>query len=146
MKEEKGLTVKTPVPDMLATLEERIKGIKTITDTPYKTTGNLESFGDIKKETKVENLIRAFSSVMGRERAYGEAAKELGKTTFPQFEISGGDSEAWKHDIKLRISIIEQDETLKKLTTFKDKMTSFLSEEEQKGMLLKEMESYLMKG
>jgi hypothetical protein len=135
------------VPSVLQILEEKISSLKHITDTVYKTTGNLEGFGtNIQKEMKVENLIRAFGSVMARSEVYNAAAKALGQKTYPAFEVSGGDMEAWKHDIILRINIINHQETLDKLNGYKEKMSKFLSEEDQKSMLLKEMAEFMSVG
>lgn len=135
------------VPSVLQVLEEKIASLKHITDTVYKTTGNLEGFStNIQKEMKVENLIRAFGSVMARSEVYNGAAKALGQKTYPAFEVSGGDMEAWKHDINLRINIINHQETLDKLNGYKEKMSKFLSEEDQKSMLLKEMADFMSVG
>lgn len=135
------------VPSVLQVLEEKIASLKHITDTVYKTTGNLEGFAtNIQKEMKVENLIRAFASVQSRAAVYHTAAKELGQKTYPAFEVSGGDVEAWKHDIILRINIINHQETLDKLNGYKEKMSKFLSEEDQKSMLLKEMADFMSVG
>jgi len=135
--------VDTSVPDIIKKLEEEIKKLAHITDTVYKTTGNLEGFGDIKKETLVGNLIRAYSIVLAKETAYNNAAESLGLEQYPAFEISGGNSEAWKEDITLRIAIIEHKDKLDKLKGFKDRMAKFLSEEDQKTILLREMQAFL---
>jgi hypothetical protein len=131
--------VEAPVPDILSKLEEEIKKLNHISDTVYKTTGNLEGFGDIKKETLVGNLIRAFSIVLAKETAYNKAAEELGLSTYPAFEISGGNAEAWKQDITLRIAIIEHKDRLDKLKSAKEKISKFLSIEDQKAIALKEI-------
>ena len=137
------LTVKTQVPEILSVIEEKLKSIKKINETPYKTTGNLEIFGDITKELKIENLIRAYSMVASKESSYNQASKDLDLNEVPAFTVSGGTKEDWKHDIKLSIAIVQQDTQLKKLTEYKDKMSKFLSEEDQKSMLLKEMAEFL---
>src|SRR5476651_385285 len=90
------------VPEVLTLLDLEISKLKTISESVYKTSGNLDVFGDIKAETKVENLIRAFSSVKGRENAYNDAAKDLKLASYPQFTVSGGTSADWKQDILLR--------------------------------------------
>ena len=41
------------------------------------------------------------------------------------------------------IAIIEHKETLDKLNSYKERVSKFLSEEDQKAMLLKEMEEFL---
>lgn len=135
--------VSKDVPNVLELLDKEIAGLKKIADSIYKTTGALTGFGDIKQEMKLENLIRAFSMVKGKENAYNEAAKELGLTTYPQFSIDGGTSADWKQDILLRIEIITHKDKLDKLNAYKEKMSKFLSEEDQKAMLMKEMAEFL---
>jgi len=130
------------VPEVLTLLDQEIGKLKAVTESVYKTTGNLEGFGDIKTETKIENLIRAFSSVKGREKAYDDAAKHLGLTTYPAFSISGGNAADWEKDIRLRIDVITHSDKLAKLNEYKDKMSKFLSAEDQKAMLLKDMTEY----
>lgn len=135
------------VPDLLETLNSEIAKLKHIEESVYKTSGKLSGAQplDIKVEMKVENLIRAFSSVRGRENAYNDAARELGLTTYPQFTVDGGTAADWKQDILLRKAIIEHKETLDKLNDFKAKAAKFLSEEDQKSMLLAEMAEYFKK-
>lgn len=142
-------TEKTPalvkvneVPEVLSLLEKEIGKLKSVSDSVYKTSGSLDGFGDIKQETKIENLIRAYSSVKGRENAYNDAAKDLGLTTYPQFTVNGGTASDWKQDILLRIDIITHKDKLDKLTEYKEKMSKFLSAEDQKAMLLKEMSDF----
>jgi hypothetical protein len=129
----------TPVPDILKKLDEEIAKLKHVAETPYKTTGQLEGFGDLTKETKIPNLIRAFSMIRGKERAYNEAAEDLGLTTYEPFTISGGNGEQWKADIQLRIAVINHKDQLDKLTEYKKKFTEYLSKEDQFGMLIGNM-------
>ena len=131
------------VPDVIAQLEKKIKELDHITDSKYRTSGNLDGFGDIKKETSIANLIKAFSVVMAKANAYQAAATELSIATFPVFEVNGGSVEDWKKDIQLRIAIIEHKETLDKLQGYRDKMKEFLSKEDQKAMLMQEMAEFL---
>lgn len=130
--------VGTSVPDVLSILNDKLKALKTVTECAYKTTGNLEGFGDLKNETKVENLIRAFSMVRGKENAYNDAAKELGLVTYPAFAISGGTSADWKQDILLRKAVIEHADTQKKLEDLSTKAKSFLTQADQYEIFLKE--------
>lgn len=135
----------TDTPSLLDALNAKIKALKHIEDSVYKTSGNLEGFGDIKQELKIENLIRAFSMVMGKADAYAKASVELGLDSVPAFQISGGTVADWKQDISLRIQIINHKETLDKLNGFKSKMESFLSEQDKKALLMKEMEDFFKK-
>ena len=131
------------VPDVISQLEKKIKELDHITDSKYRTSGNLDGFGDIKKETSIANLIKAFSVVMAKANAYQASATELNIATFPVFEVNGGSVEDWKKDIQLRIAIIEHKETLDKLQGYRDKMKEFLSKEDQKAMLMQEMAAFL---
>ena len=137
----------TDTQEVLGLLSDELASLKKITDKPYKTTGNLDIGGgntiDIKTETKVVNLIRGFSSIMGREKAYNEAAQELGVKTYPVFEMSGGGVTDWREDIMTRLAVIQYEDRKNKLQGFKDKMQKFLSETDQKEMLIKEMASFL---
>ena len=131
------------VPSIIQVLDAKLNSMKHITESKYRTSGTLDGIGDIKKETKIENLIRAYASIIAREEVYNRAAIELGISTYPTFEANGSSSEDWKRDIKLRIDIINQKETADKLTEYKDKMSKFLSAEDQKNMLMTEMASFL---
>ena len=133
------------VPSVIAALEAKIKALDHITDSKYRTGGNLDGFGDLKKETNIGNLIKAFSSIRGREKAYNDAAEEMGLTTFPVFEANGSNAEDWKQDILLRIAIINHKDTLDKLTEYRNKMKEFLSKEDQKAILFAEMEAFMSK-
>jgi hypothetical protein len=133
------------VPEIITKLESKIKELDHITDSKYKTSGKLDGFGNVKEETSIGNLIKAFSSVSARAKAYAEAAEALSIETFPVFELNGGTVEDWKTDIQLRIAIIQHKETLDKLQSYRDKMKEFLSKEDQKALLLEEMASFLSK-
>lgn len=139
------LSTTSSVPSVLSVLDEKLNSLKKVVDTPYKTTGNLDKFGDIKQETKMENLIRAFSMVKSMEKAYSDAAIDLGEESVPAFSISGGSVEDWKQDIKLRIAIIKHKETYDKLNKYKEEMKQFLSAEDRRGILMHEMESFISK-
>ena len=144
-KNTTALAKANEVPNVLIILDQEIGKLKSISDSVYKTGGNLEGFGDITKEMKIENLIRAHSAVKSKENAYNDAAKDLGLKTYPVFSISGGSSADWKKDILLRIDIINHKDKLDKLTSYKEKMSKFLSEEDQKAMLMQEMTDFLSK-
>jgi hypothetical protein len=142
-KQSVELSVSTGTPEILQALEKKISSLKHIEETVYKTSGTLDNFGSIKTETKVDNLIKAFSMIRGKHDAYAKSAVELDVKQVPQFSISGGTLEDWKHDIKLRIEVINHKDTLDKLNSYKERMSKFLSEQDQKAMLMKEMGDFL---
>lgn len=133
----------TKTADVLATLDAKISSLKAITECNYKTSGVMTGFStNVKDETKIENLIRMGSSISLRAKAYDEFAEKLDRKTYPAFSDNGTVAD-WEHDIKLRLAVIEYKETLDKLTAYKEKMSKFLSEAEQKEMLMAEMAGFL---
>lgn len=131
------------IPDVMKALEAKMKEFEFIRDSKYKTSGTIDGFGDIKNEKLIPNLIRAHSLVLAKHNAYEAAAKDLGLSTYPVFELGGGTVEDWKADILLRKAIIEQKENMDKLESFKAKAAKFMSEADQKAMFFAEMQSFL---
>jgi hypothetical protein len=124
-------------------LEQEIKSFENISDSKYKTSGQVEGFNNIKEETNIGNLIKTYSSVDSREKAYNNSAEEMGLSTYPQFQVNGSSAEDIKCDIKLRISIITHKETLDKLNDFKTQAKALMTKEEQKNILFSEMATFL---
>jgi hypothetical protein len=131
------------VAEIITALETKIEALGHLTDSKYKTSGQLEGFGNIKEMTNVSQLVKAFSSVKNKEKFYNEAAEELGLTTYPAYDNSGYTAEDWKHDIQLRIGIINHKDTLDQLTKYRDQLRDLLSKEEKKAILLQDMQGYL---
>lgn len=119
------------VPTMLEKLKEELNGLKAITETSYKTDGNVEGFGNIQNETKVENLIRAWSAVKNKANAYADAANDLGLSTFPAFKIGNSTPEAINHDIKLRMAVIKHADRKAELDALVKEGEKFLTEKDQ---------------
>lgn len=135
---------KTDTPEILTKLESEIAKLKDIESAPWKTSGVVDGFStNIHDEKNIKTLIKMMSAVLGRETAYNNAQDFLGRKSAPAYDMNGANASQIKDDINLRIDIIEHKDKLEKLKGFKDKMTSFLSQQEQKEMLLNEMKSYL---
>ena len=132
------LAIVGSVPNVLEILAAKLAELKVVTECSYKTGGTLAGFGDIKSETKVENLIRAYSSIRGKEHAYNESAKELGITNYPAFSEAGGTAADWKQDILLRKAVIEHADTKAKLESLTEQAKGFLTKEMQYEIFLKE--------
>lgn len=130
------------VPDSLAQIDAKLKSLKHISDSTYTISMSFNNV-DLKKETKVDVLIKVLSAINGKEKAYNEAATLLGLGSYPSFSEGGGATEAWTKDIRLRIDIINSKDTYDKLKEYKDKMATFLSQQDQKAMLEAEMNQFL---
>lgn len=137
-KVETGLALEGQftIPSILDAIETKIKSFKGIETSKFKTTMNLAGFGDLSKETKIDNLVKAFSSVSGRANAYAKSAEDLGVESYPEFVVDGGSVEDWKNDIKLRIAIITHKDELDKLKALQSEARTFLSQEDQKSIFL----------
>ena len=145
-QETTGLTVTTDVPTIIERLNKELQSLKHIEETVYKITkANLTGFGEIQSEMRIDNLIKALSSVEMRAEAYAKAANTLGLDTYPVFQVDGGTLDSWTHDIKLRIAILTHKEKLDTLNGFKKEMEGFLSEQDKKALLLQKMEQFLNK-
>lgn len=120
------------VPDMLKLVNEKIAQLKGASDEGSRTSGNLEGFGNIKSIKDQVTLIKAASSVIGRSKAYAEAAKEFeGMGDIPPFKIDGATTEQWLHDLKLQYSQVTFKEQLDKLKSVKAELEKHLSAEDK---------------
>ncbi len=140
-----GLTVQKDVPSVISALEAELKGIREVTESNYRTSGNLEGIGDIKTMTDLSSLVKAYASVTIRENTYYNASQELGLDEVPAFVVSGGSKEDWKQDISLRIKIITHETRKKELETLINEVKGFLSVEDQRAMTMAKIEKFLNK-
>lgn len=132
------------IPNELEKINQKLNSLQKITETPYKTSGELgNGFGNLKNETKIANLISLCSMINAKEAAYNAAAAELGLQTFPEFSVNGYSSADCKSDIKLRIAVLSQQETLDKLNKAKSILSTFLSEEDKKRQALEDLKDLL---
>ena len=137
MSKETGVVVEGhfSIPDVLTTIREKIKSLNRIETTKFKTKMSLPGFGDLQKVEKVEDLIKAFSMVSSKDAAFDKAAAELGQAV-GKFQESDSTLADWKHDINLRISILNYGEELKNLKALEKEASQFLSQDDQKAMFM----------
>lgn len=134
-EETKALKVykDTSITPELEKIQAELEKLKAIQTTSYKTNGELDGFAkNLQEETDIATLIKANSSVMGREKAFRESAADLGITKYPTFKIGNGTRDAWKHDIKLRIAIINTESRRKKLEELVKEAKSFMTLEDKR--------------
>ena len=126
-----GLFTQNDVPEMLKKVTEQIKRLTGGMGEGAKTTGDLPGFGKIKDIKSVSQLIMAYSSVVGREKAYKEAAKELipVEVKVPTFSLSGSTAKEWKTDIEARVLVVANQAQLNKLKKIKTTLEANLSAE-----------------
>jgi hypothetical protein len=144
-KKSEALILKNDMemPGLIENLNKKISELKHIEESVYRTSGKLEGFViNLKEEMKIENLIKMKASLIVRKNYYDEAAKSLGRKSYPDFKVDGFSIEDWDKDIQLRIQIIEHKDTLDKLNSFKEKAAKLMSEQDQKNMLINEMKNF----
>lgn len=131
------------VPTGIEAVNKKIAQLKEITESVYKTPGRVTSFSNnIKDETNISELIKMFSSVSGRAKAYDAASEELGLKTVPVFKVDGGTVAEFAHDIKLRIAIIQNKETLDELNAIKKEYTELMDKEDRMALLAKRLSKF----
>lgn len=147
MTKKAELTIADKTQTMIKQLDERIKGFDNISDSKYKTSGNLTGYGNIQKIEDIQSLIKAHASVTAQERLYNEASdaisKKTGLKTWPVFQLDGAEADALRHDIELRIQILTHHQQLEKLKALREKAKSFLTQEEQKAIFAEELNDFL---
>jgi len=149
-KKENAIAVvglgQSDIPKLLEKVVAQIKAIKGDLPEVPKTTGELQGFGKIGEIKTVECLIKAYSSVTNRAKAYREAAKEIlpAHTKMPPFMLDQSSEQAWIDDIKNRIGIVAHESELKKLNNIKKKLEDRLSEEDKLNKTLEEIQNILL--
>jgi len=141
-KKETGVAVsgqftKENVPALLAQVNAKIdKLTKNFGgDEPGLTNDDLDGFGSISNISDVSELIKAVSSVQGREAGYKVAIKEIKAdgvtlTKFP-FKINGSGSSAWIKQINRRLGEVTYKDELAKLKAAATHLEKHVSEEQQ---------------
>lgn len=138
-KEMAIITNNMPVVDVLSALKEELANLQQIASSPFETSGDMNEIGfttNLKSELKSENLVRAFSVMCAKEKAYNDAQDRLQLKSIPAFTIAGQSVDKWEKDIKLRVQIIQIEERRKELETLVAEGTKFLTEKDQYNMYL----------
>ena len=123
------------VPNLLAQVTNKMDALRAkyggdSDDTPAD--GNLDGFGDLKANDDIPTLVRAHSAIVGREAAYKVSAKALDvNLTKHTFKLSGSSAPKWIKFIKRRIGEVTYAADLAKLQATKDKLTKYVSKEQQ---------------
>lgn len=133
------------VPSMIKALEEKLKGFAGITESAYRTSGNIDNLGDIKTIMELPLLIKASGMILSSEKTYNEGAEAMGLESFPQYMYKGNTVKDWLLDIKLRYDLINQKETIDTLNSFKKDLEGFMTEQDKKAVLMGRMKEFLDK-
>ena len=131
------------VPDLLAKVEASMTALKAkyggdSDETPAG--GNLDGFGDLTQTEDISLLVQAHSAVTNRAKAYKASAKTLSVSVSKHpFKINGATEGKWVKFITRRIGEVTYASDLAKLKATKDKLTKYVSKEQQLNSDMKDI-------
>lgn len=139
--------VRSDMQKALDVISSKLKAIKTVTESPFKTNGDFKySTAPNATIVKIHSLkdIRILLSILGyltaKEQEYQNAARLCNLSTIPAFEWMGYGYDSWKHDLQVRSTIISQHNEVEKLKLAKSKLEAFMTEEDRLAATLKELQ------
>jgi hypothetical protein len=100
---------------------------------------------NIQQTADVMYLIRALALMKRVQKEYEETAKELELVKYPVCLWFGVPVSAWIHDLSLRIGIVTNADTIQKLTVSRNKLETFLTEEDRLAITLREVADLMAK-
>jgi len=127
-------------------LKQELANLTIIAETPYKTSGSLEAFGqtfNIREETSVSNLELIVASALSQEDAVLRARAALEITEAKAFKFGGHLVADIITDCLLRKRIIKTDDRRKKLEVLMEKAKTFITVQDQEKMFMQELETVL---
>lgn len=130
--------INTNMQTFIKGLEARLKAIKTVSDSSYIGSKNIDGICNVETETNLEKLISAGAHVTGCSNAYNDYAKKIGLTTWPEFKVNGNTVADWDHNIKLRIAIVNSAEEKSSIESDLKEAKGFLDKEEQRALFIAE--------
>ena len=127
------------IPTVLSAIDAQIKACKDVTTEKFKTSMNLQPFGDLKATKDVVVLIKAYSLINSKAVAYDAAVKELNLADAPAFKEDGRGASDWKEDIQLQIDITTHKDRLDELKKLREEAQKFMSADDQKAIFFEKL-------
>lgn len=145
-----ALTSSSTANDAVSAIKAQLEQLKEITGSEFKSggKGTVQGFpNSIQDETNIENLVRMYSSVNGKENAYNNAISDI-TAEFPGFKApvfkeGGCTASALKSDIVLQAKILSVKERKEYLEGLLKKAEEFLTKEDKMKSFLAELQSGL---
>lgn len=147
METNNALAVRTEMQKKLSEIDEKLKEVKAIESSTFKTNGEFRFNPQyvannpiyIFKIRDLSLLLSILAYMIEKNEHYIKAANVLGLKSFPAFQWMGYTYEAWEHDIKLRVAVVTQHDRTEKLKAARAKLETFLTEEDRLAIVLKEI-------
>lgn len=132
--------------EKLQTIDAKLKAIKYVTGSEYKTNGKFK-FNPvtqyeilIHRHTDLVGLLNILGFINTKHSEYEKAAEIAGLKKYPVFQWLGFNYDAWVNDLKIRIAQISVHEEITNLEIAKRELQKFLTEEDRLAMILKKYE------
>lgn len=135
-------TTNTTALDTLNAVRSKIQNIKLIADAPARTHGKFKynptgiPETTINTVTNVADLLNILGFLMEKENRYNAAADAIGLNEYPVFTWCGYPVADWKHDITVRIAVINHHKNLGVLEMAEKELTTFLTQDDRLQMLI----------
>lgn len=142
-KAEVAVVATSDVVTNIEIIDRELSQLQKINETVYKTGGNKSFPGfneSINQMRSVEDIIKLVSSVNQREKAYNEAAIELGLGNYPVAKFEGCTAKEWIEDAKLRLQILQYESRYKELQSMKKEWEELMDKEDRKAKLMQKMQ------
>ena len=146
-----ALPAKNDLRGTIKALIERKEALKQIENVSFKTNGEFRwnpqytanAPIQIQKTTDLGLLISIYSYIKKASDAYENAAEELNLSNYPAFTWLNFTWDAWKHDLKLRVALIQKETTSRELTKQINQLEGFLSEDDLLAQALESAKRFL---
>lgn len=151
-QKENAVAVRSEMTKTMQAIDEKLKNLKAVTDSPFKTSGQFSFSGglhsmsntiNIHKLSDLRLMLGILAALTNHKNNYDNAAKLMEITSYPEFEWLGFPYDSWVHDIKVRLAVITHHETRSKLESAKKKLETFLTEEDRLAIVLKDINNIL---
>ena len=126
---------KDNIPEALSLIKAKLKEFKKHSGTEKEITAKVPGFNMALKDfTTVADLLKAYSSLQGKEEYYTQAAKELipeNTVKIPPYTPGGHSLSQWKKAFKARVAEVANKQKIDQLTKMEKTLSKHLSEEAQ---------------
>lgn len=142
------LSKQEEIQNKLALIKKALEGIQIVNGKTFKTSGLFQfspagSAIDIKNNRNIQTLLEMVSFLNAKETGYKKAAEEMGLNQYPQFNWLGNTTDDWKHDIKIRISVLTSHEKKRTLLQAKETLEKYVTEETKMMQDLKSIDQLI---
>lgn len=127
--------------EMLSGVRTRLKALKIIADAPLRTHGlfkytpSATASIEIQKVTDLATLINILGFLLEKESNYDLGAEMLNLKEYPLFKWCSYTTAEWKHDIEVRVAIINHQANMDELQAVEKELVTMLSQTDKLALM-----------